>query len=679
MNKPTSVFRTLALSAGIVAAGILFLWAACIVVPYTADSPPMETQSPAVSASQVLLGPAEDFSFLPAPSVPAGRRALSVSNIDGITELGHFGRGWPSSLDYSPDGTRIAVGTSRGAEIIDISGWRKRAAYASSSPVLAVLFSPDGKWLAVGQQDGSVAVLDADTAKTQQRLITHTRPVHGLTFSGRGRTDSPPALLASGAEDGSVVVWDLSSGMALHQFRNPLLGYWGYGIRSLAFSPDEKILVTGGDQGYLSRWDLKTGEELPRLQTQYGLLFGIAFSPDGGRLASACGDGTVQIWDYAAEQPLKLLQGHAYGAWSVAWAGNGEELATGAGDGTVKIWDPATGMLRREKTPAFTKIDLLRYSPDDASLAVVSAAERAFLLDSRTLEETRSFDDFIGGLRSAVFSPSGEWAAFAGENGIAYLWNLTRGEGVALGKARPSSNADISAVFSPDGETLAVADGLPGILRLYDGNTLALRTEIRVAGVRAIAFSTDGGILAAGGSGELTVWDTGSWESRKTTAPARLTSLAFPTVLKSEKTYLAGALEDGSVLLWSLDDSGEPVRLSEGGNPPVWSLTASGAVLAAGDDQGGLRIWNVTTGKIMRSFSGYAGSIFAIAVSPDRSLLAAGGIQGSFRIWSVEDGRLLRVVRAHNGWVNGLAFSPDGRWLLSAGSDGIGRIWGLKP
>lgn len=150
--------------------------------------------------------------------------------------------------------------------------------------------------------------------------------------------------------------------MARNKFLNPLLGYWGYGVRSLAFDPGNKVLVTGGDQGYVSRWDLATGEELPRWQTQHGLLFNIAFSPDGTLLASACGDGTVQIWNSSTGEPLELLQGHTYGAWSVVWSNDGSELVTGAGDGTIKVWNPGSGTLEREKAVTFTKINSLQFS-----------------------------------------------------------------------------------------------------------------------------------------------------------------------------------------------------------------------------------------------------------------------------------------------------------------------------
>jgi WD40 repeat protein len=677
MPKRILNFRTAIILTGaavIVALGVVFASSGNPTAP--AASPTAES-SPSFIVTPLQPALAENQESFVTQPVPAGKEALSEFNLKEMTELGRFGRGWPAAAAYTPDGSRLAVGSALGVEIVSTEDWEVRIAIPSDSPVLAALFSPDGKWLAAGRQDGEVIVYAADTGEVRQRLISHSRPVHGLAFSGWQDGGKPSAYLASGAEDGSVVVWDLDSGMARYKFLNPLLGYWGYGIRSLAFSPDDTILVTGGDQGYLSRWDLATGEELPRLQTQYGLLFGIAFSPDGRKLASACGDGTVQIWDFAAGEPLALLQGHAYGAWSVAWSGDGRRLATAAGDGTVKIWDAQTATLLREKAVTFTKIDSVQYSPDDSRLAAVSIGERALILDAQSLAETQSFSDHVSGLRSAAFFPTGEWAALGGENGLAYLWDLVRGNVIPLGTVRPASKADLSVEFSPKGGTLAVADGLPGILRLYDLTTLAPRSDIRIPGVRAIAYSPDGELLAAGGSGELTLAQVATGESRVLPVASRITSLAFVADAGGAAVFLAGGMEDGSVRLWNVEHPEETVDLAAGGNPPVWSLAASGSLLAAGDDRGDIRIWDVSSGRIVRTFSGYMSSVFGLAISPDGGILCAGGIQGAIRFWSLRSGTLIRVVSVHNGWVNGLVFSPDGGWLLSVGSDGAGKIWGI--
>jgi WD40 repeat protein len=298
-------------------------------------------------------------------------------------------------------------------------------------------------------------------------------------------------------------------------------------------------------------------------------------------------------------------------------------------------------------------------------------------VDGRTLDEIDAFPDFHGGLRSIAFFPDGEWTAVTGENGLVYFWDPAAGSAVPRGNARPASKADFAAVFSPDGGTLAVADGLPGLLHLYDPDTFVLRSETRLPGARSLAYSADGKYLAAGGIGRLTVLETGTGRMRGIDLPARVTGLAFVAVPGAGGPFLAGALEDGSVSVWDAADLHSVRTLSESGNPPVWSLAADGAILAAGDDRGDIRIWDLAAGRLQRMISGYAGSIFTVAISPDGSLLSAAGVEGSIRFWDLDSGRLLRLLPAHNGWVNGLAFSPSGRWLLSAGSDGTAGVWGI--
>ncbi|MBN2085955.1 MAG: hypothetical protein JW748_12115 [Anaerolineales bacterium] len=675
MNPRKIVLRVVSVLAGAALVVTLGIGAASVFAPHTVPSQ-TAPQTPRSGSSTDPALPAEIIPLQAAP-VPSGREALSLSNLDALKELGHFGRGWPAAADYSPDGVQLAMGTSRGVEILATADWTSTASYSYSSPVLAVRYSPDGKWLAAGMQDGTVVILEAASGKTEHRFLWHARPVRGLAFSGWQQTSRPSAFLASGAEDGSVAVWDLNSGLARQRFTNPLLGYWGYGIRSLAFSPDDTVLVTGGDQGYLSRWDLATGEELPHWQTQFGLLFGIAFSPDGNRLASACGDGTVQIWDYPSGEPLALLAGHAYGAWSAAWSADGSRIATSAGDGTVMLWDPEAGTLIRKRAATFTKIDSLRYSPDDARLAAVSIGERAIILDALSLEEVRIFPEMLGGIRFVTFHPSGDWAALNAENGLTYLWHVSAGNVFPVGNPRPASTADMSAAFSPDGRILAVADGLPGIVRLLDLESFASRKEFRVAGVRSIAYSPDGKILAAGGNGVLHITHLETGESRSIPVPSRLTSLAFVQTGEESKTLLAGGLGDGSILVWNPENPESPEQLSATGKSAVWCLAVSGSLLAAGDDRGDIRVWDLADGSLLRTLSGYMSSVFGLSISPDGSLVAAGGIQGAIRFWSLQNGTLIRVIPAHNGWVNGLAFSPDGRSLLSGGSDGVGRIWGI--
>ena len=185
----------------------------------------------------------------------------------------------------------------------------------------------------------------------------------------------------------------------------------------------------------------------------------------------------------------------------------------------------------------------------------------------------------------------------SGENGILYLWNLSRGEAILLGEVRPASKAEVSAAFSPRGGILAAADSLPGILRLYDLSSLSPRSEIRVPSVRAVAFSPDGKYLAAGGSGELMLRNMETGETWTIPVSSRMTSLVFLWAAENDEVLLAGGMEDGSILLWNPDTLDEPVELSARGNPSIWSMSASGALLAtlAGVSTIGAAIWRAVT------------------------------------------------------------------------------------
>jgi WD40 repeat protein/serine/threonine protein kinase len=140
----------------------------------------------------------------------------------------------------------------------------------------AVALSPDGKCLAVG--DGPrVRVIDVATREVRQVLDGHRKDVMGFVFSPDGR------LLASGGADRAVCIWDLSTGRERYRFFRPAPAQVGL----LSFSPDGKTLVGGDSMGKVVLWHVATGQELMTLDEYPGSVASIAFSPDGMILATS--------------------------------------------------------------------------------------------------------------------------------------------------------------------------------------------------------------------------------------------------------------------------------------------------------------------------------------------------------------------------------------------------------
>jgi WD40 repeat protein len=196
-----------------------------------------------------------------------------------------------SDLAISPDGRTLAVSSYRSNDIVlwDIDTARERMTLRGhSSAVLHLAFGPDGRSLASwGRDKREILIWDLDARRPRQRLDGLPSPVLALGYSPDGRW-----LACSTCAYKPVWVWDLRAGGQVRLIAGHTLP-----TRSLAFSPDSRILATAAGDGRASFWNVATGRELMRLDTEIDLFRNIAFSQDGTTLAAAGSDHNVRFWD----------------------------------------------------------------------------------------------------------------------------------------------------------------------------------------------------------------------------------------------------------------------------------------------------------------------------------------------------------------------------------------------
>lgn len=118
-----------------------------------------------------------------------------------------------------------------------------------------------------------------------------------------------------------------------------------YSIPTVAFSPDGKVIVSGGWDHSLKLWDVATGRELYALSGYSRFVYSVAFSPDGKSVASGSNDSTIKLLDVATGRELLSLSGHSGGVKSVTFSPDGKTLVSCGGDASVKLWNVATGEL----------------------------------------------------------------------------------------------------------------------------------------------------------------------------------------------------------------------------------------------------------------------------------------------------------------------------------------------
>jgi WD40 repeat protein len=189
-------------------------------------------------------------------------------------------------LTVSPDGKRVAAwADDKPLCVSDLT--TGELLFSDEGRPLA--YSPDGRWLAIGN-DRTVVLLDARTHAQVAEFHGHKGLVHSAAFSPDSR------LLASCGDDSTVRLWQVDSG-AYRELRGHT-----FEVFAVAFHPDGTRLATGSRDGAVWLWDLKRGEEVARLPGHITYIWSLAFSPDGTTLASGSGDSTVRLWDTA---PLK--------------------------------------------------------------------------------------------------------------------------------------------------------------------------------------------------------------------------------------------------------------------------------------------------------------------------------------------------------------------------------------
>jgi WD40 repeat protein len=334
--------------------------------------------------------------------------------------------------------------------------------------------------------------------------LEHKAEVFSLVFAPDGQT------LAS-AGHGDVHLWDPATG----KLRRRLTGYKGT-VYALAFAPGGKALAVGHYKDYqtyegvISLLDPATGRELRRFGGHREAVRRLAFTPDGKTLFSVGTDKTLRAWDTASGNELRRFTALAASTDPVAFSPDGRVLATNtfvrpdiAGNGhdkidSIRLWDTASGKELARFQKGFLQVHTFAFAPDRGLLALAGFNDQLFLWETATGKELRRCDN--GRINRCI------------QGGC--------------------------VVFSPEGRTLATAEIASGLC-LWEVATGRLRRDLTQPGdARALTFSADGRLLAAGGTdGLVRVWHV--------FGPARPKGQEAANLPPQELDALWGALADG--------------------------------------------------------------------------------------------------------------------------------------
>jgi len=318
----------------------------------------------------------------------------------------------------------------------DVAG--RRVLGSHGYHVSAVVFSPDGTLLASCGNDKTIRLWDVASGKEVRSLRGHKAGVWGIAFSPDG------GLLASaGSKDLAVRLWDVASGECIR-----VLEAHRHDITEVAFSPDGKLLASAGGTAPLvptadgegltdpkpypaSRvnvWEVKTGEVVFSLSHPAGAR-SLAFSPDGRMLLTGGYDGLVRFWSLATQKTVRVAKG---GVESLAFSADGKTIVT-HGDHAIQLRNAADGT-ESSTFPVKGRIILSSARSPDGTLLVagcimMKTAERGpkeiRVWDINTRKLIALVDGFRHAISRVAFSPDGKTLATGGYRGTVTLWDVS--------------------------------------------------------------------------------------------------------------------------------------------------------------------------------------------------------------------------------------------------------------
>jgi WD40 repeat protein len=459
-----------------------------------------------------------------------------------------------------------------------------------------------------------------------------TNAVRSFGFGEVNRVAVSPDLrwMATAGTSGAFL-WDFRQGVMRHR-----LEAHGWRVSAVAFSPDSRVLLTGGHDKVVRAWDVESGSELRSFTGHEREIMDVAFAPDGRRFVSASADNTARVWLLETGEQLHHVEVTGYFMHAAVFTMDGTRLVTAnsAPTNSVRLWDLASETTLRSFGEPGWNASQLGFLPN-THLATAGNDRTVRIWDVETGDLVRTLTGPTLAIVGLVATTNSSTVIAGCQDGRTIAWNAATG----------------AELHNYPGPWLSSMSGVPGTNQVLTANSdKIVRLRDVTAGTTVRTFE------------------------------GHTTSTTLGVAFSADGRYVLSGGGEAATRLWNRTN-GELVRTFEGHGAGTMVATFSPdgtrILTSIGVPQPAARLWNTETGEIEREYRWASGWPMCAAFSKDESRIATGAQDERVRVWDTETGtNLLTVV--HGGWVTAVAFSPDGRQVVSGGSDSVARLWDVE-
>ena len=585
-----------------------------------------------------------------------------------------------TGLQFSSDGkTLFASYLNRRVMMFDVASATSISGIDTVAPINAMVLAHGGKLICTGEADNVIRVWEvpeialtrgaapAPSGKPLKELKGHSGPITALATWG----DSVQIL--SGSADGSVRGWNLDNGQQTRQVSH------GPAVIAIAMRSDGKRIASCGADNIVRLWNGENNQKIAEVHGDFRQQWEVARL---GRLADIARSRVDEAKRLVTEAETTAKQEtDAIQKAKDRKTTTDKELT----EKTTAAKQPSEAKATTEKEFA-AATDAARQTADKAAAAKLTADKDAKNKDlAKAAEDTKhAADEALQKLTQAKqrieeATRNAERPAAERKRADDSLAAAVRG--IELAEQAAKKTADAVPVAKKVVETAEAAKKEADAVV-----EAATKSAADGKAIRALAFSPNGLFLAIGGDSHLV-----QTISADNGAPADTFEGAADAVLSLAYTPSAGLLAGGAdklAILWNTEPAWPLVRTIGSADDPskfidrVISLDFSpdGRLLATGGGypsrSGELKLWNPADGSLVRSISdAHSDTICAVRFSPDGKLLASGATDRTMKVFNVASGSLMKTFEGHTHHVLGVAWRADGQQLATAGADNVVKVW----
>ncbi|MYF99230.1 WD40 repeat domain-containing protein [Candidatus Poribacteria bacterium] len=438
----------------------------------------------------------------------------------------------------------------------------------------------------------------------------------------------------------------------------------------------------------------------------------------------------IDLWDLNSNQLKTTLEDHTERVISIAISADGKMLASTGFNNKVRVWNIDNGKLRVISTP-WKIVDSVMFSPDGKS--IVSSRKQEVMVSDIDTGELISTLEETGGVDNIIFNNDGS-ALYGIAKTEVRFWEPHTGTEVRFwephtGKVKMRIGLEHyfrRPALSPDGRTLATAQGNDYTVQLWDTQTgilkntlsgnsrhvkmLYIANGIPMVGnfstktVTSIAFSPDGNTLAVSSDGEIILWnlEDGQPEIILREENAYCYYLVFSPDGRTLAARSGVSLEGSRIYLWNIDvedikNSGlRHIIRDHSQEINSIAFNNDGNILASGHHLEKIKLWDVENGKLKTTCDGYPYQLWiqSLAFVPHGKTLSSLNIysqssagKAEILLWDVKTGDYLKTLTGHGNAIGntrhishggGIAYNTEGNIFVTGSLDGTVRLWDTK-